>query len=53
MSAKSISLEYAKEITVAKVENTPEGTYLETGSQVAEFIEVVYNKIYEIATKED
>ena len=53
MSAKHIALEYAKDIVVSKVTNSTEPTYKESGEQVADFFEAVYNKIYEIAIRED
>ncbi len=49
MSDNSKALEYAKEITVAVLENNVElFPSTSTGAQVANFFEAVFNKIVEL-----
>ena len=48
--AKAIAIKCATEIVVSKVANSTDRTYLETGKDVANFFEAVYNKIYEVAS---
>lgn len=48
---KTIALKCTTDIVAAKVTNTTDRAYLESGKDVANYFEAIYDKIYEIASK--
>ena len=50
--AKTYALEAAKDITVSRVSNTTTGVNELGGKNVADFYEVIFKKIYELAKDE-
>lgn len=54
MSNKELAMQYAKEITIAKLSTTaPTQTNGDMGKNIGNMYEAIYNKIYEIASKEE
>lgn len=53
MTSKAIAMQYAKEITIAKLSRSaPEQTNVEAGIHIGDMYEAIYNKIYEIVSRE-
>lgn len=53
MTNKELAMQYAKEITIAKMTNAAPGqTSKEAGKYIGDMFEAIYDKIYEIASKE-
>ena len=53
MTSKELAMQYAKEITIAKMSSAaPSQTNGESGKNIGAMYEAIYNKIYEIASKE-
>lgn len=46
-------VEDVKEITIAMVSNTATKANAESGKEVADFMQAVYNKLVELSTKAD
>ena len=52
-AVQQLALQYAKEIVVSKVAHSPDYTDNIRGNDVADYFGAIYNKIYEIASKEE
>lgn len=53
MTNKEFAMQYAKEITIAKLsQSSPNGSNADVGKLIGDMYEAIYNKIYEIASAE-
>lgn len=53
MTAKELAMQYAKEITIAKMNDSAQSpTNYTFGKSIGDMYEAIYNKIYEIASTE-
>ena len=52
MTNKELAMQYAKEITIAKLSQSSSQNDEAMGKLVGKMYEAIYNKIYEIASKE-